>query len=242
MNPKVIILFALPLLFPVRSLTQNIHRNLVWFTLNQTYRLKNNLNLINDFSIKSTDALVHIQSYFLKVGLSYKTNKGLNIATGIQVQPARTTMSNITKMETEKQVWQQVSMRKNRGKFSILSRIIVEERLMPITEVQNGDLRVAENDFTARFRLMFKGFWQLGSPQSALQNYYIYNQDEVFVNVLHKEVVNQHVYDQSRSVFGLGRHFKNLDAELGFMYRDLQTKTSLHYHDRILQMTTILKF
>jgi hypothetical protein len=214
---------------------------MVWFSMIGTYQLKSNLFIQLDAAVRSTDQVEQLQTVFLKPGLGYKFRNGVSVSTGYNYQQSRVTMGSVSSLKLEDQIWQQQMFKKVIGRFQLLERVLLEERYLPNTVLNNGKIEVSGRNFAFRSRYMLKASWHLPQRKPGSLKNYLFAQQETFINLAGLQNVNNHRYDQFRGTLGIGHHFKKVDTEAGLMFRNQLNRNGSHFNDLIFQISQFIR-
>lgn len=125
----------------------------------------------------------------------------------------------------------------------MIHRISLEQRFIQYGYVENYSIKNKEAVFTQRFRYLFRTQIPLKQYTSSFKKGpYFTAQDELFLNVHHKENANGQVFDQNRLFAGFGYRFSpKLDIEGGYQNRQITARGGARFMDHISQITTFLR-
>lgn len=239
---KTLFLFTFLVVYStVHSQTQN--RFATWFSSNNAIHLRGKWGLQFDMSIRSSDQLVYLQTILLRPGLSYRLNNSVTLLAGYNHVLSRNTIDNISGYLTEHQLWQQAFIRHRLfNRLNTLHRPLIEERFITSPYVSNNSIKTNGHPFVMRIRYLLRNVLPFKREAAFYRGSYAFAQQEILLNIGKVDRLNGKNFDQFRAAAGLGYRFSpKFDLEAGYLYRDIATRTSVHFHDHIVQIGSFLR-
>jgi hypothetical protein len=205
MNRSLGILIFLFLYF--NSIAQTTE-NKAWFFLSHTQELSKEWNVLADVQLRSSDKLKRIETVLLRSALAYNFNDEHSVAVGYAYKGDWEEAPLQLNYQIEHRIYQQYLYSHNLKRTELTVRFRLEQRLVKEEEAF---------DFSQRLR----SFLSFQIPVSANKDFskglYTALQNEVFMNVQHKENVNNHFLEQNRAYVSIGyRWNKKIDTEIGY--------------------------
>ena len=115
-------------------------------------------------------------------------------------------------------MWQQYLISHKAGTMAVSHRFRLEQRFLPSPTAEDEGLGVDEYNYSTRFRYFVRGIIPLSGRQSFTRGVFVALQNELFMNISHKDSVNGQFFDQNRAYGAIGYRFgKQLDMEAGYM-------------------------
>lgn len=192
-------------------LAQTIKQSTGWLFLMNNTKINDNWGAYMDIQLRSADQFDHVRNLMFRPGVTYYINKKSEATLGYLLNETYNTSSSGIGTLTEHRIWEQYIYKHKVNTANFSHRFRLEQRF--IERANNEDL------FAQRFRYFFRIILPLQKdkqnfdkgPFAALQN-------EVFLNVQHKNELNGYVFDQNRAYLAAGYRFgPKLDIELGYM-------------------------
>jgi len=239
-NLLIIILLCFVL---VNVVAQVETRSTAWFSSTNSFRLKGKWGLLFDFVLRTGDEWKYLQTMMVKPGISYKLSGSTTAFVGYNNVRSRVVIGDVSGYASENQIWEQLFIRHRLfNRLNTLHRPLLEQRFLNIPVIKNNSIETEGHAFALRLRYLFRNVLPFKKQESFAKGPYAYAQQEILLNLGDKSAVNGKTYDQVRILTGLGYRFSSkFDIESGYLFRDVATRTSLHYHDHILQLTSILR-
>ena len=227
----------------VVAIAQVETRSAAWFSSVNSFRLKGKWGLQFDFVLRTGDEWKYLQTMMLKPGITYKLSESTTAFAGYNNVRSRVIIGDVSGYATEHQIWEQLFIRHPLfNRLNTLHRILFEQRFISIPIIKNTSIETEEHSFALRFRYLFRNVLPFKQQETFAKGPYVVAQQEILLNIGDKSAVNGKTYDQFRAFTGLGYRFSSkLDLETGYLFRDVSTRTALHFHDNILQLTSILR-
>ena len=153
--------------------------------------------------------ILNVETLLLRGGLGYKFSKVHSAAICYTYKGDRTTEDGKGMNSHENRVYEQYLYSSNIKRTEINFRFRQEQRFVK----DSNDYR-----FSQRSRAFLSFQIPLLANAGFSKGFYTTLQDELFVNVQHKENVNNSFFDQNRSFISVGyRWSRKIDAEIGYM-------------------------
>lgn len=192
---------------------------------------------------RSTDEWQNIQTIMFKPGVNYRFNKTLTAFAGYNNVRSRVTIGTTSGYTTEHQIWEQLFIRhRSFNRLNTLHRPLLEQRFISRAVLKNNIIETDGRQFAMRFRYLFRNQLPFKKQAVFTKGMYAYAQQEILLNLGDKSAVNGKTYDQFRALTGLGYRFSpKIDLEGGYLFRDVATRSSLHYHDHIIQLSCFIR-
>jgi hypothetical protein len=216
---KKITSIILVLLLSLTVSAQTIVQNSGWLTFVNNTKLKDKLGFSLDVQIRSADNWEYVRNVLIRPGLTYNLNSTNMISAGYLWASTETKGSIATPALHEQRVWEQYLL-SHRLKGSFVShRFRLEQRF--IEQFAGGNM------FAQRFRYFVRLVQPLqGNVEAFKKGAFIALQDELFLNIQNKELLNNNLFDQNRFYFAVGyRSSKKLDVEAGYLNQYLKGVT-----------------
>jgi hypothetical protein len=206
-------------------------------------RLKGKWALQFDFVLRTGDEWKYLQTTMIKPGISYKLNETITAFVGYNNVQSRVVIGDVSGYASENQIWEQLFIRHRLfNLLNTLHRPLLEQRFLNIPVKKNNSIETGSHAFALRLRYLFRNILPFKKQENFAKGPYAVAQQEILLNIGDKSAINGKTYDQLRVLTGLGYRFSSkFDLETGYLFRDVATRTSLHFHDHILQLTSILR-
>lgn len=214
-----------------------------WLSTINSFQLTKRIGFQFDFSLRSADQWQNVQTIIVRPGISYRLNKAITASIGYSNNRNQINIDEVNGYISEHQVWQQLFIRHLLfNKLTTLHRPLLEERFISNTVVENNSIKTSGRSFALRFRYSFRNVLPFKNQETFSRGPYAYAQQEILLIIANNTAINGKTYDQFRAVTGLGFRFSpKWDLESGYLFRDLATKTSAHFHDHIIQVSSFLR-
>jgi hypothetical protein len=225
------------------ALAQVETRSTAWYSGLNSIRLNEKWGFQFDLVLRTGDEWKYLQTMMLKPGISYKLSGSTTAFVGYNNVRSRVVIGDVSGYASENQIWEQLFIRHRLfNLLNTLHRPLLEQRFLNIPVIKNNSIETEGHAFALRFRYLFRNVLPFKKQESFAKGPYAYAQQEILLNIGDKSAVNGKTYDQVRILTGLGYRFSSkFDIESGYLFRDVATRTSLHYHDHIFQLTSILR-
>ncbi|MFD1257569.1 DUF2490 domain-containing protein [Mucilaginibacter terrae] len=203
-----------------------------WVFITHTQTLNKKFDLLADAQIRSANRFNYFNTMLLRSAINYNFNKKHSAAIGYaykrdwEHEPA----GIIIKLENR--VYEQYLYNFKYHSTEITLRARLEQRWI------NEDMV----KFSQRSRAFISAQIPLIADTAFTKGLYMGLQNEIFLNVQHKERVNNHFFDQNRSFFSIGyRWNKKIDTEIGYQYW-YQKEMDNDYRRNVIQVMITTNF
>ncbi|WP_129714408.1 DUF2490 domain-containing protein [Pedobacter sp. SYP-B3415] len=231
------LIIALLFLLPCVAFGQTIKQNTGWGLFMNNTRINEKWGAYLDVQVRSHDDWDGVRSILVRPGVQYFFNKNHNLIVGYLYTPTFLNMDGFTdNVQTEHRIWEQYIFTHNLKTAGLTHRARLEQRFI---EGLNG----GEDIFSQRFRYFFRAVIPFRKPESAFsEGFFGAIQDEVFLNIQNKDLLNGRTFDQNRAYGALGYRFnKALDVELGYMNQAIKGRSS-NTVNNIVQLAVYTRF
>lgn len=192
--------------FLVLAISSNIYAddtNSLWSAWFNSTKINDQWQLISDVQVRSSDEAKFVRNVLVRPGLSYAVSPNTAVAAGYAYIGSYSPDQPDT---LEHRLWQQVVHRQALAAGQLQHRVRLEQRF--IERASGGDIH------SDRLRY----FLRYTQPISADASTFVALQNEVFLNLTHKDSLNNQRFDQNRAYIGLGKTLKpGLSVELGYL-------------------------
>lgn len=208
-----------------RSQAQTSNEFSMWGAWFHTQKFSEHWGGVFDAQFRSADEVKYLKHPLLRPGVSYyfKKNKIATVGYLFTGTHRKTTTENT--FRTEQRIWEQYIYTHKIQRTAMQHRFRLEQRFV---ERQGA----SDAFFAQRFRYFTRGIVPMKKQPEFTQGPFVALQNEVFVNVQHKDRTNGHVFDQNRAYLALGyRLSKAIDIETGYLnqyIKQLETNTMNH--------------
>jgi hypothetical protein len=234
--------FLLICLCLTNSISAQENRFTGWVMSMNTIQLHSRFLFQFDAQLRSTDRWEKSETLIFRPVFSYLLNKETAVGLGYAAISSWRTIEGVRDRLDEKRLWQQVNVNKRSGSLAIQHRFRMEERWLPEITVQNGGFTKTGYAFSSRFRYFTRFMAPINKTSSFSRGVYWAAQNELFFNLLGAEVVNNKLFDQSRTYAGGGfRINKAVDAELGYMLVHNEGRGKNQIRNNIIQLSSFLR-
>jgi hypothetical protein len=184
------------------------NENNAWFFLSHAQEVSKKWNILADVQVRSSDKVKRVKSLLLRSALSYNFNDKHSVALGYAYKGDWEEELSVLNYQLEHRIYQQYLYNHNLKRTELSLRFRLEQRFVK-----------EENtfDFSQRLRSFLSFQIPVVANKDFSKGLYTAVQNEVFMNILHKERVNNHFLSQNRAYIGLGyRWSKKIDTEIGY--------------------------
>jgi hypothetical protein len=197
-------------LFSLLVLTSTAQTNETggWLFLSHTQKINDKFDILTDLQLRTADQYTYWKNVLSRTALNYNLSKKHSIAVGYAYLREWEESDEGKEYTREHRIYQQYqyAFKHKKKEFTLRGRF--EQRFIKEEEVL----------FSQRARV----FASIQAPLIANDDFssglYVKFQDELFINVQHKDNVNGSLFDQNRPYGALGfRASKKLDFEVGYM-------------------------
>jgi hypothetical protein len=221
-------------LFSLLVLTSKAQTNETggWLFLSHTQKITDKFDILTDLQLRTADQYTYWKNVLSRTALNYNLSKKHSIAVGYAYLGELEKSDEGKEYTREHRIYQQYqyAFKHKKKEFTLRGRF--EQRFIKEQEVL----------FSQRARV----FASIQAPLIANDDFssglYVKFQDELFINVQHKDNVNGRLFDQNRPYGALGfRASKKLDFEVGYM-RLFQRKQDEDINKDIMQVMISTSF
>jgi hypothetical protein len=206
---RLMLLLLLTMPFCKSAFSQT-KENQGWFFLSHKQKLSKRWDGLADVQFRSSDKLIHFQTVLLRGALSYNVSKGSAVAAGYAYKGDWDREDGKSDYQIEHRLYEQYLYNSDIARTELTVRFRLEQRFVKEMEKFN---------FSQRFRGLLSFQIPIAANADFSEGVYTGVQNELFVNIQHKEKVNNYFFDQNRSYISVGyRWSKKIDTEIGYMY------------------------
>lgn len=206
------ILLAVTLFFVTFVVSaQTKHENTAWLFLLNSTKFNEKWGLHLDVQVRSTDNWEGVKNVLFRPGLTYYINKQQNVTAGYLLAST----DNGIKTTYEQRIWEQYILTHKISSVFATHRFRLEQRFL------------ANGDFSQRFRYFIRLIQPLQKTEQAFtKGAFLALQNEVFLNIQNKELINNSLFDQNRLYLAAGYRFsKKVDLEAGYLNQAINGRT-----------------
>jgi hypothetical protein len=218
------------------SFAQTTNQNSGWLFLMNSARINKNLGIHFDLQLRSQDHWDGLRNVLIRPGLTYFIDNRNDVTLGYLFTQTQINLDGTADFRlTEHRIWEQYIHKHKINTVNVSHRLRLEQRF---TEKQTGDHVFAQRlRYFVRFLLPLKQ--EIKDFEHGL---FAAIQNEIFLNVQHKDEINGHLFDQNRAYAALGyRLSRHFDVEAGYMNqfsKGLQNNT----RNNIMQLALYTRF
>ena len=201
-----------------------------WLFLSHSQKINSNWSYMTDVQLRTSPTFSYLKNVLVRPGLIYNINDQHAIGLGYTYFATWDKTEIANTFEPEDRIFEQYVFEVKLGKVNINNRLRFEQRFIKKT---------TQNIFAQRLRYLIQAKFQLNNDTHFKQGWYLNLQNEFFLNVQHKEKINNHFTDQNRPYVGIGyRIKKGFELEFGSYYR-YQIKAASRTKELIFQLMVI---
>ncbi|RYY28651.1 MAG: DUF2490 domain-containing protein [Chitinophagaceae bacterium] len=213
-----------------------------WFAANNMFRVNQKFSIHLDVQARSTDQLEHLNTFIFRPGLNWHFRKNMIATAGYGFFHSRRSISGISGYAPEHRIWQQFILNHHVGVIPVQHRLRLEQRFISKTRIENGDLKVSGNRFANRVRYFNRAIIPLNGSKPFVNGVFAAIQNELFLNLGDKSVVNGKFFDQNRLYLAIGyRISAKFDLEAGYMNQYVSGSNDNLSRAHIAQLATYLR-
>lgn len=233
---RIFLITALVLIGLSKVNAQTQIQNSGWLFLLNSTRLSEKWGLHLDVQVRSADNWGYVRNLLVRPGITYYINSTNNVTAGYLLATTKTNVVGMADINTnEHRIWEQYILSHKLKASFVSHRFRLEQRFI---EQTNGD-----DLFAQRFRYFVRLMQPLQNKAEKFENgAFIALQNEVFLNIQHKNLLNKSIFDQNRFYIAAGYRFsKKIDLEAGYLNQYIKgatTKTS----NRVVQLALYTRF
>jgi len=217
------------------SAQTNIQNSGWLFILNST-KLSEKWGLHLDVQARSADNWGYVRNILVRPGLTYFINNKNNVTVGYLLATTKTELIGAPDINTnEHRIWEQYIFTHKLKSSFIAHRARLEQRFI---EQTNGD-----EIFAQRFRYFVRLLQPLqGKVEVFSKGPFVALQNEVFLNIQNKELLNNSLFDQNRLYIAGGYRFsKKVDLEAGYL-NQYTNGVARNTSNRVVQLALYTRF
>lgn len=203
-----------------------------WTSVFNNTKFSERWGLQLDAQFRSADDVKYLRNFLFRPAIVYTLDKKNNVALGYAMfdsnGPAPTTSL------TENRIYQQYIHTEAIKAIAITNRFRLEQRFV--------EKSPTNTDFSQRFRYFLRAVIPLAKQETTFKKgMFVALQDEIFINVQNKNLVNGSMFDQNRAYVAIGQRFSpKIDAEIGYMNL-FQKRSSTDLRNNVVQLGFYLR-
>lgn len=204
-----------------------------WLAIYHKQKLAGNWGYLFDAQYRTDNQFSKTSAYLLRPGITYSVKKNQTAAAGYAFFGSYEDENSSRIFYAENRIWEQYQLETKLGKATLANRLRLEQRF----------INMKSGGFSQRLRYYIRSQIPLVKTDSSFKKgIYVALQNEVFVNIQHKERASNSFLDQNRSYISFGYRFsKKLDAEVGYQFiyaKDVEANT----RNNVLQIAIYTDF
>jgi hypothetical protein len=221
------LLFIYTVGFAQRTETQ------AWFFLSHTQTISKKFDVLADVQLRSADRFSYLTTLLLRPALSYKFNSHHSAALGYAYKGDWEHEDNgTTTYMLENRIFEQYSFKFKWHLTELNLRGRLEQRFVKDEQV----------NFSQRARAFVSAQIPLIANRDFSKGLYTGIQNELFLNVIHKDRVNKSIFDQNRLLGAIGYRWNTkIDTEAGYTFW-YQKEMEGVYRRHIIQLMITSQF
>ncbi|WP_342648633.1 DUF2490 domain-containing protein [Mucilaginibacter sp. CSA2-8R] len=221
------------LIFTNRTVKAQLTETQGWFFLSHTQTLNKKFDLLADVQTRSSNHFNYLTTLLLRGALSYNITTKHSVAVGYAYKgdwEKEDLMATI--YGHENRIYEQYIYKFKIRSIEMMFRTRLEQRWV-MDELTH---------FSQRGRLFLSAQIPLIADTAFNRGPYLGVQNEVFLNIQHKDRVNNAAFDQNRAFGSFGYRFsKKIDAELGYLFW-YQKEMDASYRRNVFQLMLTTHF
>ncbi|GAB2691954.1 DUF2490 domain-containing protein [Mucilaginibacter koreensis] len=197
-----------------------------WFFLSHIQTISKKFDIMADVQLRSSNQFDYLTTVLLRSGLLYKFDEQQSAGLGYAYKGDWEHEANGTSYTLENRIFEQylLKFKLKLTEFNLRARL--EQRFVKEQQV----------NFSQRARAFFSAQIPLIANTDFSKGVYTGLQNEIFLNIVHKNKVNNSIFDQNRLLGSVGyRWSKNLDTEIGY-YFWYQQEMDVAYRRNVIQI------
>jgi len=215
---------------------QTDQQNSGWLFLLNNTKISEKWGAYMDIQVRSADKYDHVRNLLFRPGITYYASDKHEITLGYLLNETFIRLPETSDYSlTEHRIWEQYVFKHKIKAISASHRFRLEQRFI---ERNNTD-----DLFAQRFRYFFRFLIPLEKGVIKFEKgLFLAIQNEIFLNIQHKDQLNGQLFDQNRAYAAAGYRFsKKLDIEAGYMN---QSSKGINYNtaNNIIQLAVYTKF
>lgn len=201
-----------------------------WFFLSHSQKLDKKWSYLSDVQLRSSPGFNFFQNILLRPGLSYHITDQQSVGIGYTYFATWDRNELPSTFEPENRIFEQYILELEFGRLMLNNRFRLEQRFIQ---------KVSENVFAQRLRHQIQAKIRLNADTAFKKGWYLNLQNEIFVNIQHKDKLNNKFFDQNRPYAAIGYRFtKKIETEIGYYYR-YQVEKDSRKREPIVQLMVI---
>ncbi|WP_276089351.1 DUF2490 domain-containing protein [Pedobacter sp. JY14-1] len=215
---------------------QTAKQNSGWLFLMNTTRFNDKWGMHFDVQFRTQDNWDGLRHILIRPGLTYYLNGKSDLTLGYLYTPTFVKTAGQPDVTlTEHRIWEQYIYKHKLRGVNLSHRLRLEQRFVE----RNG----ADDVFAQRFRYFIRALVPLIREGELFEKgVFVALQNELFLNVHHKDDLNGHVFDQNRAYGAIGyRLSKAFDIEAGYMNQAVKGALN-NTSNNIVQLAVYTRF
>jgi hypothetical protein len=215
---------------------QTDHQTSGWIMFLNNTKLSEKWGAYMDMQVRSSDNFENVRSFLFRPGITYYVNAKNEVTLGYLLNDTFTHLDGTGDNKlTEHRIWEQYVFKHKIQRVIASHRFRVEQRFI--------EKQGPEDAFAQRFRYFARFILPLKKGEQAFEKgAYLALQNEIFLNIQHKQKVNNHFFDQNRAYLATGYRFsKKVDAEVGYLLQAVKG-VSNNTLNNVIQVAVYTKF
>jgi len=208
------------------------HENQGWLFITHQQTISPKFDLLADVQFRTANKFDYLNTLLLRGALSYNFSKKHSAALGYAYKRDWEHELEGTAYTLENRIYEQYLYNFKIKRVEVSARARLEQRWIKEESAQ----------FSQRARAFISAQIPLMADTGFTRGLYTGIQNELFLNVQHKQRVNKSLFDQNRSFVSLGyRWSKKIDTELGYMHW-FQKEMDSDFRRSVFQLMITTKF
>lgn len=201
-----------------------------WFFLSHSQKINSNWSYMMDIQLRTIPTFRYLKNVLVRPGLIYNINDQHAVGLGYTYFATWDKTKSPHTFEPENRIFEQYTAEIKFGRLKVSNRFRLEQRFIQKT---------TSTVFAQRFRHQIQAKFRLNGDSSFKKGWYLNLQNEIFLNIQHKEKINDHFIDQNRPYIGIGYRIEKIfELEFGSYYR-YQIKADSQTKEQIFQLMII---
>jgi hypothetical protein len=189
-----------------------------WLASFNTFSSKGKTSIHLDVQVRSSDEFKYMQTFLARTGINVKLKNNLIATAGYAYISNRRTVTTVTGYAPEHRIWEQLLVSHPLFHSSLSHRFRLEQRFISTSSVQGNQLENDGNVFANRFRYFIRTVLPFSTQKPFHKGWFSALQNEVFLNIGDKSIVNGKTFDQNRAYIAAGyRLSPAVDLETGYL-------------------------
>lgn len=224
---RIIFLLTITFFAVNQSSAQTKHENSGWLFLLNSTKFNEKWGMHLDVQVRSNDNWEAVKNVLFRPGITYYIDKKQNVTAGYLL----VSTDNGVKTTYEQRIWEQYILTHKISSIFTAHRFRLEQRFL------------ANGDFSQRLRYFVRLIQPLQKKEPTFtKGAFLALQNEVFLNIQNKELINNNMFDQNRLYLAAGYRFsKKIDLEAGYLNQAIQGKTQ-NTANNVVQLALYTRF